>query len=132
MCTFIEAAAGCEKKLPKAQGADFHITVFYQATAFTASLQRLFMRRVFCACTGVLYLLSCLAEFKDLRAELESADAVPMLLDLLATCTDTHIQVSSPAQLAACQHSCEPLAIAEGCQFRAWELFFEGQGVILN
>lgn len=44
-------------------------------------------------CAGVLYLMSCLAEFKDLRAELESADAVPMLLDLLATCTDTQIQV---------------------------------------
>lgn len=47
-------------------------------------------------CAGVLYLMSCLAEFKDLRAELEAADAVPMLLDLLATCTDTQIQVLQP------------------------------------
>lgn len=42
----------------------------------------------------MLYLLSCLAEFKDMRAELEAADAVPMLLDLLATVTDSQIQVS--------------------------------------
>ena len=52
-------------------------------------------------CTGVLYLMSCLAQFKDLRAELESADAVPMLLDLLATCTDTQIQACIRAPLSA-------------------------------
>ncbi|BDA49930.1 hypothetical protein COCOBI_15-0580 [Coccomyxa sp. Obi] len=51
------------------------------------------------ALSGVLYLLSCLAEFKDLRAELESADAVPMLLDLLATCTDTQIQAATVSLL---------------------------------
>jgi hypothetical protein len=74
-------------------------------------------------CAGVLYLMSCLAEFKDLRAELESADAVPMLLDLLATCTDTQIQVL-PACLSAGlilptrdHHSCSlPFSWLDLCQ----------------
>ncbi len=44
-------------------------------------------------CAGILYLLSCLAEWGDMRAELEAARAVPLLLDLLGTTTDTTVQV---------------------------------------
>ncbi len=45
------------------------------------------------ACAAILYVLSCLAKQPDMRAELEAASAVPLLLDLLATCTDTQVQV---------------------------------------
>jgi hypothetical protein len=59
----------------------------------------------------VLYLLSCLAEFKDMRAELEAADAVPMLLDLLSTCADTKIQACPAPAL-----DCISLVSGSGCR----------------
>ena len=42
---------------------------------------------------GLLYLLSCLAKFGDMRAEMEAAGAVDVLLELLSTCHDTKVQV---------------------------------------
>lgn len=42
---------------------------------------------------GLLYLLSCLAKFGDMRAEMEAAGAVDILLELLSTCHDTKVQV---------------------------------------
>lgn len=52
------------------------------------------------AVAGLLYLLSCLAKFGDMRAEMEAAGAVDVLLELLSTCHDTKVQVillSAPA-----------------------------------
>ena len=49
-----------------------------------------------CPCVlpaAILYVLSCLAKQPDMRAELEAAGAVPVLLDLLASITDTQVQV---------------------------------------
>ena len=45
---------------------------------------------------GLLYLLSCLAKFGDMRAEMEAAGAVDVLLELLSTCHDTKVQVDQP------------------------------------
>ena len=43
---------------------------------------------------GLLYLLSCLARFEDMRGELEGAGAVDVLLELLGSCDDTKVQAS--------------------------------------
>ena len=49
---------------------------------------------------GLLYLLSCLAKFGDMRAEMEAAGAVDVLLELLSTCHDTKVQVDQPSSPA--------------------------------
>lgn len=43
-------------------------------------------------CAGLLYLLSCLAKDDDMRAELEAAGAVDVLLELLGSRHDTKVQ----------------------------------------
>ena len=59
---------------------------------------------------GLLYLLSCLARFEDMRAELDGAGAVDVLLELLGSCLDTKVQASVPpveimaGASAACAH----------------------------
>ena len=46
-------------------------------------------------CAGLLYLLSCLAKYEDMRSELEGASAVDVLLELLGSCPDTKVQAST-------------------------------------
>ena len=48
---------------------------------------------MYSARAGLLYLLSCLAKFGDMRTEMEAAGAVDVLLELLSTCHDTKVQV---------------------------------------
>ena len=67
------------------------------ALAFLGVRESLLMPQ---AGAGLLYLLSCLAKFGDMRAEMEAAGAVDVLLELLSTCHDTKVQVilsSAPA-----------------------------------
>ena len=51
------------------------------------------------SCTGLLYLLSCLAKYEDMRGEMEGAGAVDVLLELLGSCPDTKVQASTLSAL---------------------------------
>ena len=71
---------------------------------------------------GLLYLLSCLAKFGDMRAEMEAAGAVDILLELLSTCHDTKVQVkllSSNHALLETRKPYHPSAMARLlCRYR--------------
>lgn len=51
---------------------------------------------------GLLYLLSCLAKYDDMRAEMEAAGAVDVLLELLGSCHDTKVQARPQSDCAEC------------------------------
>lgn len=67
------------------------------------------------ACAGLLYLLSCLAKYDDMRAELEAAGAVDVLLELLGSRHDTKVQARScTISVAALTDACGASTADEG------------------
>ncbi len=63
---------------------------------------------------GLLYLLSCLAKFDDMRAELEVAGAVDVLLELLGNRHDTKVQACSHTTSVASPNRCMRCFAADG------------------
>ena len=74
---------------------------------------------------GLLYLLSCLAKFGDMRAEMEAAGAVDILLELLSTCHDTKVQVKLLIQ------PCSPSPRGSCIIHLPWQGCSAGIGVLL-